>query len=418
MTAHSRDRGGLSQTAAIAGTAGAQSPSVNPVRTEERIQTLDILRGFALLGMIVVHFHQRVHSQAVGVEDLIGWIIWVGIETKSWATFAFLFGVGFAILLRRVESKGRRFGWVYARRMLVLAAFGVVAEGFFGFQILLWYALWGMPLLVLRRLSTRTLFAVAVLAVAAHSIISAGTTMQVWPSLVSDADRVERRALAAAVASASEHGSFSELASTRFHLMAFSYTRPTVLVPDATLTLFILGLLAVRHGIVDDPKRHVRTIAGWMTFGFLSWATAWMVLYNLPDAGPLSRELHFGFGIVQDQWLCFTFIGSVALPLAYRPIWIHRVSRVGAAGRMALTNYLLQAAVLDWLASGYGLSLSLRPALGVPAAMGLFAVEMIASQQWLAHYRFGPLEWVWRSLTYCERQPIRRMERTPLATTS
>ena len=75
---------------------------------------------------------------------------------------------------------------------------------------------------------------------------------------------------------------------------------------------------------------------------------------------------------------------------------------------MALTNYMLQVAVLDSIVSGYGLSLRLRPAVGVIAAAALFGTEVLFSRWWLARYRFGPCEWIWRSLTYGSAQPMRR----------
>jgi uncharacterized protein len=161
--------------------ASPSPPTAGRVGLQHRIHTLDILRGFALFGMIVVHFHQFVHTPATGLEDLIGWVVWVGLETKSWGTFAFLFGVGFAILLRRAQQKGLPFVAIYLRRLVVLALFGVIAEAVFGFKVLLEYALWGAPLLVLRRFSTRTLCIVAVFAAAAHPLLSAGAAMHFWP---------------------------------------------------------------------------------------------------------------------------------------------------------------------------------------------------------------------------------------------
>jgi uncharacterized protein len=98
----------------------------------------------------------------------------------------------------------------------------------------------------------------------------------------------------------------------------------------------------------------------------------------------------------------------VVLLLAYRPAWTERLAVFGRAGRMALTNYMVQAAVLDALASGYGLGLKLRPLVYVPAAILLFAAEAVVSRAWLARYRFGPLEWLWRVLTYARLQPFRR----------
>jgi uncharacterized protein len=98
----------------------------------------------------------------------------------------------------------------------------------------------------------------------------------------------------------------------------------------------------------------------------------------------------------------------VVLLLAYRPGWTARLAVFGRAGRMALTNYMVQVAVLDVLASGYGFGLKLRPRSYVVAAVLLFAAEAAASRVWLARYRFGPLEWLWRTLTYARIQPLRR----------
>jgi uncharacterized protein len=84
------------------------------------------------------------------------------------------------------------------------------------------------------------------------------------------------------------------------------------------------------------------------------------------------------------------------------------LAQVGLAGRMALTNYLIQAAVLDALASGYGFGLKIRPLIYLPAALALFGLETVASSAWLTRYRYGPLEWLWRSITYARLQPLSR----------
>jgi uncharacterized protein len=148
-----------------------------------------------------------------------------------------------------------------------------------------------------------------------------------------------------------------------------------------------------------------------MSFGVVSWALSWLVLRNLPESGRpgLDQALSVGFGLVQDQWLCLAYIGAVLLLLAYRPVWTARLAPIGQAGRMALTNYMVQAALLDFLASGYGVGLRFRPYLYAPAALVCFAVVAAVSVAWLRRYRFGPLEWVWRTLTYAEPQPLRRL---------
>ena len=222
----------------------------------------------------------------------------------------------------------------------------------------------------------------------------------------------ERPALRHAVELAAQQGHYPALLSARWNLFVANLPHGwTDLLPDTNLALFIVGLLAVRYGIVDQPKRHVRVIVGWMCFGAAAWALAWLGLRNLPATGRpgLDQALSVGFGLLQDQWLCFAYIGAVLLLLAYRPVWTARLAPFGQAGRMALTNYMVQAALLDLLASSYGFGLRLRPYLYAPAALVCFAAVAGASIAWLRRYRFGPLEWVWRTVTYARRQPLRRL---------
>ena len=148
-----------------------------PLAAAERIHALDILRGFALFGMILVHFHQKMRIDATGLEDIIGWGVYVLVEQKAWGTFAFLFGVGFAVLLRRLEARGAPVAPIYLRRLGALALFGIVAEVGFGFQILFTYACWGLALLVIRRWPTRWLLTTAALAAAARPLVVALTAL-------------------------------------------------------------------------------------------------------------------------------------------------------------------------------------------------------------------------------------------------
>jgi uncharacterized protein len=180
------------------------------------------------------------------------------------------------------------------------------------------------------------------------------------------------------------------------------------LLPDSNLTLFILGLLAMRHGVIDAPRANRRRIHGWMAFGFVAWISWWVVIRHVADrADRDSTLLASGLGLLQDQWLCFTCIGAALLLLASRPWLTSRLALVGQAGRMALTNYIAQVVIVDVLASGYGVGLRRRPFLYLPAAVLLFVVLALASRAWLARHRMGPLEWVWRCVTYG------RVERLP-----
>jgi uncharacterized protein len=377
-----------------------------PSPSPQRIACLDILRGFALLGMFVVHFH--VHStEPGGFDDTVRTLVWRLVETKAHGTFALLFGAGFAIQLRSAEAQGRPFTGLYLRRLIILAIFGIAAHAFFGYNVLLGYAVWALPLLVIREWSTRALIVTAVLSAASVVLYSMTTTWvscHMQPDCVAAAAQTRpAKAIAVnhALEAAEAQASYMVLLAARLRHMAWFYTQPFFVMPGATLALFIAGLLFVRHHLFDDARAHARVLGGVAGFGVGSW-----ILDNW--------VFPTGFGLVRDQWLTFTYVACGLLLLACAPTLESRLQPVAAAGRMALTNYVLQIAALDLLFSGYGLGLGkIRPVLGVVAALACFAVEAVASTIWLRRFQFGPAEWLWRSLTYGERQPMRRAALPP-----
>ena len=379
-----------------------------PVDPGERLHALDILRGLALFAMIVVHFHQNVRLEVSGAEDLIAWGVWVLAEQKAWSTFAFLFGAGFAVLLQRLEARGASIVPIYLRRLAMLAVFGLIAEFCFGYRILFSYAWWGLALLIVRRWPTRLLLIVALLAACARPVASEWRALRAAdpPQEIEGLSRVWMT-----VNWAERHGDYGDLVSARVYRFFATIPEDRVdMLPDVNLALFILGLLAIRHRVLHEPRSHVRLIRGWMIFGAVSWATSWLLLRRLPTTGVAGADgpLQNGLGLLQEQWLCFTYIGAVVLLLAYRPAWTARLTPFDKAGRLALTNYMLQAAILDALASNYGLGLQLPPLTYVAMSVILFALIAAISASWLRYFRFGPLEWIWRTVTYARLQPIRR----------
>jgi uncharacterized protein len=360
--------------------------------------------------MILVHVHQKMRQDVAGFEDLIGWGVWVLLEQKAWGTFAFLFGAGFAILLRRLDARHAPAVPIYLRRLGALAIFGIVASVGFGFHILFEYACWGVVLLFIRRRSTPALLVAAALFASARPVAAEVTALHTWWTSGA-VSAPASAAFAQAVADAARHADYPALLSARWALFVHSYPQQwRDVLPTVNLALFTLGMLAVRHRVLDEPGRHVRLIAGWMIFGVCSWAASWLLLNRLAATGVPAADwpIAHGFGLVQDQWLCFTYIGAVVLLLDKRPEWKTRLAVFGDAGRMALTNYMVQAMVLDALASGYGAGMKIRPVLYPAVTALLFGAEAAASRAWLARFRFGPLEWVWRSITYARVEPLRR----------
>ncbi len=255
-----------------------------PLRPAGRIASLDILRGLALLGMLVVPFsraldrpgrHRRCGADAV----------WRLVESKSHGTFALLFGTGFAILLRHAEARGRPFAAFYLRRLAVLALFGFAAHALFGFNVLLGYAVWGVPLLLMRPVvhagadrdgGALRNHAGDVHFVSEQRLMRAGGPAAVEAEYAGPARRGRRRQRRDRRRGAA--GELRVLLAARLAQMRWFHRQPFFFLPGATLTLCIVGLLLVRHGVFEDPLAHWRVLAFMVVFGLVSWLVSnWLV---------------------------------------------------------------------------------------------------------------------------------------------
>jgi len=375
-----------------------------------RIHSLDILRGLALAGMILVHFHQKMELPADGFEDLIGWFIWIAVETKAWGIFAVLFGAGFAVLLRNLQAKGIRPVAVYLRRLAGLAVFGFIAEAFFGFHILLAYALWGVPLLAVRNWRSWALLVLAVASVVA-SPVAAVLTSALEPGAPPPAILVETRQAEEHLRAAEQAGDYAALVRARVDVMRRRARDWLSYLPDTNLALFIVGLLAIRHRVFAEPRRHLRLISAAGGFGLCAWTAHWSLFAFGPEAtSPAMAARLSGFGLLQDQFLCLTYMGVLLVALDQWPARQRGLSGIAWAGRMALTNYLLQVAALDVMSSGYGLALRVRPLWDLAGTAILFGLLVVWSRAWLTRFNYGPAEWAWRMFTYLRVVPNRRLD--------
>ena len=373
----------------------------------DRIRSLDTLRGLALLGMFVMHFHDH-STEPGGLDDLLRTLIWRLVESKSHGTFALLFGAGFAIQLRRAESRNRPFTAIYLRRLAVLALFGVAAHAFFGFNVLLGYAVWGVPLLLIRKWPTRALIVTACVSAASvglyHLAYQRYLSLHGGPQAVGavyQSARAEATSVNATRQAAERQESFTRLLAARLAHMAWFHRQPFFFMPGATLALFVTGLLLVRHGVFEYPLAHARVLGFLAVFGIVSWLAAnW--LFERWGMEPFLL-------ILRDQWLTFTYLSGALLLLERWPGLTTALAPIANAGRMALTNYLLQIAAVDLIFSGYAIGLGqVRPLTGFGLALVCFSTEVVLSTFWLAHFQFGPAEWLWRTLSYGRMLPLRR----------
>jgi uncharacterized protein len=296
----------------------------------------------------------------------------------------------------------------------------LLAHAVFGYHVLFEYAVWGVPLLLVRRWPVRALVVAAAISAASGSLFSIARASYGVARLGEDTYRAE---LAQERTSNQEFNrvnhelqqspEYRTVFVARLRHMAWFYSQPFFVLPVNTFTLFLLGIIALRLGLFERPGEHRLLIAILMTGGIAAWAAAhWLVPHSWQFAAPPVRGLVLacltsGFGLIREMWLAFAYIGVVLLLVAGTPVWRHWLAAFGWTGRMALTNYIVQVAMLDLLFSNYALGLKLTPLESLGAGLALFAVDAALSRWWLARFRFGPLEWLWRSITYGRMQPWR-----------
>jgi uncharacterized protein len=387
-----------------------------------RLDVLDVLRGIALVGMFLVHFSNYA-SGGGRVDGVYQKIVALLFEERFWAMFGMLFGAGFAIQFHRADARGESFLPKYLRRLAVLAVFGVIADGVFGFNVLLGYAIWGLTLPLVRKWSTPMLVAALVVSATSMHLYTTGRAAYGVATKGEEAFQAEWREIAAynrafnqANRAAQESTHVVTVVVARLQRMPWFYSRPYSFLPVNTLTLFLLGVLAVRLGLFDRPAEHRRLIAILALFGAASCAFETWVPDRPPTPGsPFVREMFLsqlagGYGLIRGMWLSFTYVGIVLLLVARDPRWLRWLSVFGSPGRTALTSYMTQIVILDLLFSHYALGLTLTPLVSFVAGVGLFAANVVFSRWWLRRHPFGPLEWLWRSATYARWQPWRISE--------
>lgn len=410
----------------------APAPLDGAVPVSERIGVLDVLRGLALFGMFVVHFNyyegtpreaMTPGSTAQIVENIIG----LFFEERFYTIFGMLFGVGFAVQLSRADARGDRFAARYLRRLAMLAVFGFIAEGVFGYNVLFGYAMWGLPLLLMRRWPIRALVVLVILCAASRQIYN--LTRIAWYTrqpdgmaqyMADNRSQMQRFQQARAQNEAAEKApDWGTVVRARIDFMP-KFHRQWSFLPAGSFTLFVLGLIAFRLGLFQQPEAHRGLIVVLMAVGVVSWVmSTWVFPIGgpppatpPPDAGvgtaALTMARRTGFNLIRPQWLAFTYVGAILLLIAHnREVWLRRFAPLAWAGRMALTNYMMQVILVDVLFTPHGLGLSVSPLMVFGGAFLLFAAQVVISRWWLQRFRSGPLEWVWRCVTYWKPQPLR-----------
>jgi len=387
-----------------------------------------MVRGFALFGVLLVNMYGFGADSIAWdspADELAFAVTRVFFESKMWTLFSILFGFGFALQLQSAHARDFRILPAYLRRLGVLFVLGAAHALLFDGDILMLYAELGLALLIVRGLPTRELLLLAVGLMLVFPLArfasdqdqsqSAGSEEILNVSEArSELEQAQRTDVYAT-------GSLAEVAADNANAIPADPLED-LYTPESGLTvfaMFLLGFSLGRSGLLRDIPGHVALIArmrSWgLGFGLAAMAaervlaaTTGYAVFRVQQAGP-------GAQLAGD--LLFTF-GATALALGYAAtiVLAAQTSRGRAAlmplagvGRLALTVYLTQTLMFTTLFYGYGFGQVFRlgPAAVTAWAVVIFAVQVVACQWWLRRFRFGPVEWLWRSLTYLKWQPLR-----------
>jgi len=408
-----------------------------PVDGAERLQALDVLRGFALLGILLMNIEGMagplmasmtgLDAGLAGADRWVDGAIYLLVQGKFFPLFSLLFGMGFAVMMMRADAGGRPFFRLYLRRILVLLGFGLAhALLLWPGDILVSYALMGLVLLLFFRrtpVSRLPKWGVAMMLVPAGLMLAFGLLGSAMQAMPGDARAGYDQALAEQAASiaaqveaqrqAYGQGSFAEATAQRLTdlggMLGF-----LVIYGWFLLGLFLVGAWFARSGAIAEPGRHAAVFATLRHLALPVGAAMVLVSFLIQPTMDFGR-MDLGSSAAQ----VLQMLGGAVVALAYLA-WVLRAldTRLGArclgwlapAGRMALTNYLMQSLVMTSLFHGYGLGYyeQLPRAWQPLLVLGFFVLQVLASQVWLARFRFGPMEWLWRAATYGWLPPMRR----------
>ena len=395
----------------------AESPRVGPVASSERILFIDVLRGMALFGILAANMraffapldcYDHIGVLFPGRADVVAqWFIVALIQGKFITIFSFLFGMGFAIQMTRAEARGVQFLSFYPRRLLALALFALV-HGIliWAGDVLLTYACSGTILLLFRNRQQKTLllWAGGLLALP----IVAGTVFlgvfcsrfhQPWM----DAKPPDLQKLQVVI-QIYAHGTARQILAqnwvewkSELHMNLFAIY---------ATALFLLGMWVWRAGVVQRLPQYkplLRRICAWcIPIGLALSAYTATAQAILP---PAKVSVWGWFAAILwlpgSHILSAGYVSGLAL-IFLNDDWRRILTPFAAVGRTALTNYLLQSVICTFFFYNYttGLYGRIGPAAGWVPTVILYAAQVVVSNWWLRRCRFGPMEWLWRGMTY------------------
>ena len=408
-------------------------PTTAPTRPAERIVAIDILRGFALLGILIMNIQgfampAAAYSNPTVYGDLTGANRWVWMlshifaDQKFMTIFSLLFGAGILLMTGKLDARGQRAWTLHYRRNFWLLLFGLAhAYLLWSGDILVAYALCGFWVYWLRRLRPAWQLALGIFIVSIPALILLATslTMQFTPPETLHELRADWQPASETIAAevASYRGGWLQQMDARVPRSAEFQTVGLLFWGLWRAGgLMLMGMALYRWGVLTGSRSR-SFYFGMVILGLVIGlpVVSWGAAQNFANNWTLEFS-KFGLGAQPNYWgslfvsaayigLLMLFIRSRALP------WLQ--TALAAVGRTALTNYLFQTILATAIFYGHGLGLfgSVERVGQIGIVVAIWVVQLAVSPLWLRYCRFGPFEWLWRSLSYWRLQPLRNPSR-------
>ena len=395
-------------------------PSNNSLRAANRVEFVDALRGFALLGVFAANLlifsgftymsdEQRTMLPTASADKVVYLLELNFVENKFMGLFSFLFGVSFWLFLNRANTRGVDGARLFYRRLGWLFVIGVIHGWLFWcFDILRFYALWGLLLPLFLRVPGRTLLGLALFfSVLAPALIGGIRALLAEPA-ATNIDAIALQTFSS--------GPYGEVLRVNWlydwHL---TLSVGQIAYQVAILGRLLLGLYAARSLMLADLGGNKKLFRMLLIVGGIVGLGG-----NVITAGGYLDAVAVGNFPLSFIRRFITELGYLGLTLAYAaglallfqtPRWGRHLLLLAPVGRMALTSYLMQTLFGLWLFYGFMPGPDLMGKVGpiwlVLIWISGYALQVWFASLWLRHFRFGPAEWAWRSLTYWKIQPLR-----------
>jgi uncharacterized protein len=405
-----------------------------PVQQADRAQILDILRGFALLGIFIMNLFdfnfywaltdaQKAALSLASYDNVAGFLQRMFFEGKFYSLFSLLFGIGFSLFLAKGMGQEGVNLKIFRRRLLVLLCIGFVHLLLWSGDIVAFYALLGFLLIPFRKGSNKTLLILAGICILSPIGWDA---LKMSNPQVFDLSRwllnPEEKLQASLGLKSSEdfynayHGNHF-LLRTKSNFFGILWRYGELIKQSRAFKvfgMFLIGLVIGRTGFYKRLQENKKLLWGVLLVGLLIGLPTNYVLADL-QANPggskftilgLKQTIAYAFGVVPL---------SLAYAAAFSLLYTNHTSQkillvLAPQGRMALTNYLMQTliAIFTFSQVGFGFQ-TLGPAAWTLFALAVFTVQVILSTTWLKYFQYGPMEWIWRQLTYGKRLPLKKV---------